>query len=349
MGAKYTSQTISGYNAGAPPDDGSTGSNNLITWAGQKTKLADPIKTLAEAINTQLVTALNFGSRTTAVNDSPNAADHMKTVECTATLTVTLPDATTIGAGYILGIANTGSGTVTVALTTATDTLEGTTNGTLTIPTGIKTVLKTNTAANGYFVANNYASHADAATTATTVSGTVSNSATGGALLTPTALAQGTQGYTLQAEVATTSGTSKDFTGLPSWATKIYVMFHAVSTSGGQNLLIQLGDAGGIETTGYYSSAVSTGTSGTASTNDTTGFVLAATVGAGNTFSGLVIFTLQKASTFTWVMNGNLHHTGVVHLSAGDKSTSQITTTIRITTVGSTDTFDAGAVSVAWE
>lgn len=49
----YTSQSISGYNSSPPPDDGSTGADNLVTWAKHKTKLGDPIKTLAENINSQ--------------------------------------------------------------------------------------------------------------------------------------------------------------------------------------------------------------------------------------------------------------------------------------------------------
>lgn len=53
----YTSQSISGYNSSPPPDDGTTTSSNRVEWAKHKTKLADPIKTLAEAIDTALVTA----------------------------------------------------------------------------------------------------------------------------------------------------------------------------------------------------------------------------------------------------------------------------------------------------
>jgi len=152
MGTKYTTQTISGYNASPPPDDGSTGSNNLLTWANHKSKLADPLKTLIENINTALVTALNFGGRTTAVSDSSVASDHMKTIECTAALTITLSDATTMGAGYVVGIANTGTGTVTINLTTATDTLSGVANGTASLSAGQSILYKTNTAATGYFI-----------------------------------------------------------------------------------------------------------------------------------------------------------------------------------------------------
>ncbi len=48
----YTSQTISGYNSSPPPDDGTQTVANQLSWAKHKTKLADPIKTLAESINT---------------------------------------------------------------------------------------------------------------------------------------------------------------------------------------------------------------------------------------------------------------------------------------------------------
>jgi len=49
MGAKYTTQAATGYNSSPPADDGSQTASNLITWAGIKTKLADPVKTLSDA------------------------------------------------------------------------------------------------------------------------------------------------------------------------------------------------------------------------------------------------------------------------------------------------------------
>ncbi len=53
--------------------------------------------------------------------------------------------------------------------------------------------------------------------------------------------------------VATTSGTSVDFTSIPSTVKRITVMFDAVSNSGGDEYIIQIGDAGGVETTAYVS------------------------------------------------------------------------------------------------
>jgi len=45
----FTSPTISGYNTSPPSDDGSQTSANRVEWAKHKTKLSDPVKTLAEA------------------------------------------------------------------------------------------------------------------------------------------------------------------------------------------------------------------------------------------------------------------------------------------------------------
>ena len=47
-----------------------------------------------------------------------------------------------------------------------------------------------------------------------------------------------------------TSGTSIDFTGIPSWVKKITVMFNGVSTNGASNLRIQLGSTT-MQTSGY--------------------------------------------------------------------------------------------------
>ena len=58
--------------------------------------------------------------------------------------------------------------------------------------------------------------------------------------------------------VASTSGTSIDFTSIPSWVKRITVMFNGVSTNGTSQVQIQLG-AGSVTTTGYLSYATNLG------------------------------------------------------------------------------------------
>jgi len=56
----YSTQAISGFDSSPPPDDGTVSSSNKLEWAKHKTKLANPIKTLAEAINSQVLSAFGL-------------------------------------------------------------------------------------------------------------------------------------------------------------------------------------------------------------------------------------------------------------------------------------------------
>jgi hypothetical protein len=143
--------------------------------------------------------------------------------------------------------------------------------------------------------------------------------------------------------VATTSGTEHDFT-IPAWAKMITVMLVGVSGDGTSPLLIQTGDAGGIETSGYTSTARNTGGG---STDSSAGFILEASGVAASAVHGFVTLFLENSSAFTWVSGGNLFTSGnTLTSSAGSKSLSAALTTVRITHVNGTDAFDAGAVNV---
>lgn len=150
MGSKYTTQSASGYNSSPPPDDGSVTASNKITWAGIKSKLADAIKTLADAINSQLVNALDYSATSTSVNYTTVAGDNEKLIEATGTITISLGDAATMGAGYRAEVYNKGTGTVTVALATNTNTLAGQVNGTVTLPPGASMLFVMAQSAIGY-------------------------------------------------------------------------------------------------------------------------------------------------------------------------------------------------------
>lgn len=149
MGTKYSTQTITGYNTSPPPDDGTQVASNLVTWAGQKTKLADPIKTLVESINTALVADLNYSSRAVTSTDAVLATDHKKTLQCSGTFTETLLDAATAGAGFHVWIKNNGTGIITVDRATATDTVDSV-SSVVTLFTLESSLFVVNAAANGY-------------------------------------------------------------------------------------------------------------------------------------------------------------------------------------------------------
>jgi hypothetical protein len=155
MGSKYTSQSASGYNSSPPVDDGSSTEANKVKWSTIKTKLTDTLKTLAEGINTALVTALDKSCRAVAVNDSAGASDHDRTIQVnTSSVTISLADAATMAAGYTVSVANQSNGTISVGLAASTDTLDGGTNVTQTINAKETRRYIVNATATGYLTAS---------------------------------------------------------------------------------------------------------------------------------------------------------------------------------------------------
>ena len=151
MGSKYTSQASSGYNASPPSDDGSSTEANKVKWSTIKQKLSDVLKTFIEAVNSQLVTALDQSCRTVAASDSAAASDHDRTIQVTtSSVSITLADAATMAAGYVVTVANQSTGTITVALATATDTIDTVTNTTVSLAAKEARTYIVNSAATGY-------------------------------------------------------------------------------------------------------------------------------------------------------------------------------------------------------
>jgi hypothetical protein len=145
--------------------------------------------------------------------------------------------------------------------------------------------------------------------------------------------------------VASTSGTSIDFTSIPSWVKRVTVMFNGVSTNGTSNLLVQLGDSGGIENTGYVAGCVNVGSS---NTSNTSGFLVNFIVTAATTSSGAIYLTTLGSNV--WVAAGNLNRSdGVPIMFAGNKTLSDTLDRVRITTANGTDTFDAGSINILYE
>jgi hypothetical protein len=148
-----------------------------------------------------------------------------------------------------------------------------------------------------------------------------------------------------------TSGTSIDFTGIPSYVKRITVMFYRISTNGTSSIQVQLGDSGGIEATGYE--VVSTYINNSADNAAyTSGFVFkqVSGVAATGTQSGQIVFNLVDFVANTWTGNGALAWTvAPIIINAGSKALSGTLDRVRITTVNGTDTFDAGSINILYE
>jgi hypothetical protein len=149
--------------------------------------------------------------------------------------------------------------------------------------------------------------------------------------------------------VASTSGTSIDFTGIPSWVKRITVMFSGVSTNGTSTPQIQIG-AGSVTTTGYGScGSVFSGTAVAATTNSTTGFILGAGGGASDVRHGSAI--ISSVGSNIWTISGAFGYSSsaVSCCFGGSLALGGTLDRVRITTVGGTDTFDAGSINILYE
>ena len=146
-----------------------------------------------------------------------------------------------------------------------------------------------------------------------------------------------------------TSGTAIDFTSIPSWVKRITVMLSGVSLSGTDDLLIQIGDAGGFETTAYNSNAGASngGTQLTVSAPaTTTGFLIANQTGPGASFNFFYVLTNFSGNVWIGSLSGN--ESARVLVGGGIKTLSNVLTQVRITRTG-TNTFDAGAINIMYE
>jgi len=159
------------------------------------------------------------------------------------------------------------------------------------------------------------------------------------------------QRFVLETAKASTSGTSIDFTGIPAWVERITVMLQGVSTSGTSLPQIQIG-SGSFSTSGYASAANYGVGAGQNTGTVTTGFILEPSGGASaaNLRSGAFILNLIGSNT--WLAQGNIYHSSIgfcIQNAGISPALSGALDRIRITTVLSVDTFDAGSINILYE
>jgi hypothetical protein len=144
--------------------------------------------------------------------------------------------------------------------------------------------------------------------------------------------------------VASTSGTSIDFTGLPAWVKKITVMFSGVSTNGSSVVQLQIG-AGSVTTSGYLGAVWVSSSNASMSA----GFLTASSAAAGDT--RYLIATIATLGSNIWVysFSGGYGNGAYTAYGGGGLTLGGTLDRVRITTVNGTDAFDAGSVNIIYE
>jgi hypothetical protein len=150
--------------------------------------------------------------------------------------------------------------------------------------------------------------------------------------------------------VASTSGTSIDFTSIPAGVKRITVMFNATSLNASGAIIVQIGSTT-FTTTGYsgaYGYYQNAGASSSALI--TTGFgAYAPTQGNTEVQVGVMVITNLTGNTWISSMNGVNTNTGVGYTGSGVITLGGVLDRVRITTVAGTSSFDAGTINILYE
>lgn len=154
-------------------------------------------------------------------------------------------------------------------------------------------------------------------------------------------------GFTLVGVQATTSGASVDFS-IPAGAKFIAASIYGVSTTAGR-LTALLGDAGGIETTGYITSSIGIIGSGQSLRTNTAHFEIDEQANSTSINYGEMFLTLVDPAAFSWAASwthGTNTGTAQVNTGGGTKALSAELTTLRF--APDSGNFDAGSINVGY-
>ena len=150
---------------------------------------------------------------------------------------------------------------------------------------------------------------------------------------------------------ASTSGTSIDFTGIPSWVKRITVMLSGVSLSTtASTVAVRIG-SGSFETTGYVGGfGLSTSAAGANAFASDQYITLAAPTAIADTMHGALVIT--NVSGNLWVAQGSFFRdsasTDAGYMVAASKTTSGVLDRVQVT-LTSTGAFDAGTINIMYE
>lgn len=365
MGSKYSTKSATGYNTSPPSDDGTANAANQLNWSKHITKIGDPIKNLADAINAALVAHFDVDTIAKTAAYTTTADDDRRTVECTSSPTITLGAAASMGTGYVVTVKCV-SGTTTVA---TSDTIDGSASN-RTLTAGASETYVVNQAANAYLIQQLKGITADDTATLTNktlTSPVINTGVSGTAILDEDDMASDSDtqlatqqsikayvdasGWTKETAVTLSGDDQVLTTALASGDTEIDIHFTGITMSASSNLaLIQLGTSGPTWITSGYNSVVVWPSDAMAATtsNTTSGIAILddhANIVNG-TYSGIV--RLRKIGS-VWMANGTSGSTVSAQMAqmifSAELSGAGTLTHIRLST-SSTATFTAGDVQV---
>jgi len=154
---------------------------------------------------------------------------------------------------------------------------------------------------------------------------------------------------TIATAQSSTSGTSIDFTSIPSWVKRITLMMQGVSFAGGTGVArVQIGTGGVLTTTGYASEGLVVSSLNTCNvTSFTNGLSIFSASQSSDTFWGVT--TITNLSGNTWISS---YVTSRSDAAAARTGTGFITlggVLDIVSVVATTSSFDAGTINIMYE
>lgn len=148
-----------------------------------------------------------------------------------------------------------------------------------------------------------------------------------------------------------TSGTSIDFTGIPSWVKRITVMLAGVSLSTTASTIVLRIGSGSFDATGYVGGfGLANSASAANATASTVGIPLANLTNAADTVQGAVVLTNLTGNQ--WAAQGNFFRssgtTSAATMTASTKTLAGVLDRVQVT-LDSTGAFDAGSINILYE
>lgn len=147
-------------------------------------------------------------------------------------------------------------------------------------------------------------------------------------------------------DLSSGSPTTSTFSSIPAWVKRITVCLSGVSTNGTSPPMVQIGDAGGLETSGYNGCVNEPGVS----TPDlSSGFQISNSTGSPASWHGQMVLTHMGSNI--WACSGIFARSDSAALRtvAGTKQLSDVLTQVALTTVSGAGVFDAGTWNVLYE
>jgi hypothetical protein len=147
--------------------------------------------------------------------------------------------------------------------------------------------------------------------------------------------------------VNSTSGTSIDFTGIPSWVKRVTVVVNGLSYAAAGQGVIRIG-SGSLTTSGYTAIVTTfTATPSTTLTTITNGLASINTASGSGTIIGQYVLTNITGNT--WILSGTASRTSDAVIVNINGSIALGGTLDRLSLVATTSTFDGGTINILYE